>query len=574
MNVFKEQQAKAWARRCHPNPGRRMFHAFVDQSIGLIFIFEKTVSVVLLQLHSFGIDEDAVPVLLELRIDVFLLNLLTFILGDARTFWLELQDDGKVDFMFDKTQDVLQSLKKKIKDGSATNKEYVQAMILINEATLSNSSTKVYYESVTKINSQMKNVGVIWRSLNADPIPVTQAEQEHRSNAFPSTSCENFPEDCTILKKCACLQLTAKNAKACPLSPDGVYTGYNYKRLQRLIPTGIYECNLLCKCSRQLCQNRVVQHGPQVRLQVFKSEKKGWGVRCLDDIDRGTFVCIFSGRLLSRATPEKTNTDKNRREQQNNVENEFSKKRKIEVACSDCETQPSSPKTEQCSLKFSSDLRESGFVSSESTAPEDENGLKPAPEDLSSKAGAHEDLSSNQVGYSEDGQLMESDVIDITRSREDTSPEGRWKHIATLNDKKTEKVLEVPVKSREEESAASHSQLGFCDEELPNEGMKTLSPSLMRLSKEDVFLLDASKEGNVGRFLNVSIRHSCSPNLCVQNVFVETHDRNFPLVAFFTNRYVKARTELTWDYGYEAGTVPEKEILCQCGVNKCRKKII
>lgn len=43
---------------------------------------------------------------------------------------------------------------------------------------------------------------------------------------------------------------------------------------------------------------------------------------------------------------------------------------------------------------------------------------------------------------------------------------------------------------------------------------------------------------------------------------------------FLLSRYVKARTELTWDYGYEAGTVPEKEILCQCGVNKCRKKII
>ncbi|XP_075806033.1 histone-lysine N-methyltransferase SETDB2 isoform X1 [Microtus pennsylvanicus] len=692
--------------------------------------------------------------------------------GDARTFWLELQDDGKVDFMFEKTQDVLQSLKKKIKDGSATNKvlfisDYVQAMILVNEATIRNSATK-------------------------DHIPVTQTEQEHRSNACPSASCENFPEDCTTLspgqkallpanskaadlgekecplsvsfqshicssaclmetplslkgenplqrpirchfqrrhaktnshssalhvnyktpcgrslrnmeevfhylietectflftdnfsfntyvqltrnhpkqdevvsavdisngmepvpisfcnevdsrklpqfkyrrtvwpracylnsssmfsvscdcsegcidvQKCACLQLTAKNAKACSLSPDGVYTGYNYKRLQRLIPTGIYECNLLCKCSRWLCQNRVVQHGPQVRLQVFKSEKKGWGVRCLDDIDRGTFVCIYSGRLLSRATPEKTNTDKNRREQQNHMENELSKKRKIEVACSDCETQPSSPKTEQCSLKSISDLREPviemncrnisktqrhsvirspkskttifhcnekdmGFVSSESTTPEDENGFKPAPEHLNSKARAHEDLSSNQVGYSEDGQLVESDVIDTTRSREDTSPEGRWKHVATVNNEKTEKVLEVPVKSREEGPASSHSQPGFCDEELPNERTKTLSPSVMSLGKENVFLLDASKEGNVGRFLN----HSCSPNLCVQNVFVETHDRNFPLVAFFTNRYVKARTELTWDYGYEAGTVPEKEILCQCGVNKCRKKII
>ena len=34
---------------------------------------------------------------------------------------MELQDDGKVDLMFEKTQNVLHSLKQKIKDGSATN---------------------------------------------------------------------------------------------------------------------------------------------------------------------------------------------------------------------------------------------------------------------------------------------------------------------------------------------------------------------------------------------------------------------------------------------------------------------
>ena len=36
----------------------------------------------------------------------------------------------------------------------------------------------------------------------------------------------------------------------------------------------------------------------------------------------------------------------------------------------------------------------------------------------------------------------------------------------------------------------------------------------------------------------------------------------------------ESKTELTWDDGYEAGTMPEKEILCQCGVNTCRKNII
>ncbi|XP_038949813.1 histone-lysine N-methyltransferase SETDB2 isoform X8 [Rattus norvegicus] len=172
-----------------------------------------------------------------------------------------------------------------------------------------------------------------------------------------------------------------------------------------------------------------------------------------------------------------------------------------------------------------------------------------------------EDLSSSQVGYSEDKQLTESDVIDTTTSREDTSPAYGCKHAAILNSKNTKKVLEVPVKtSQEEEPAASQSQQVSCGEELASERTKIPSASLVQLSKESLFLLDASKEGNVGRFLN----HSCYPNLWVQNVFVETHDRNFPLAAFFTNRYVKARTELTWDYGYEAGTMPEKEILCQC----------
>jgi hypothetical protein len=36
-----------------------------------------------------------------------------------------------------------------------------------------------------------------------------------------------------------------------------------------------------------------------IRLQLFKTAKKGWGVRCLDDIERGTFVCSYSGVLMN-----------------------------------------------------------------------------------------------------------------------------------------------------------------------------------------------------------------------------------------------------------------------------------
>lgn len=432
------------------------------------------------------------------------------------------------------------------------------------------------------------------------------------SNMF-TDSCD-CSEGCIDITKCACLQMTARNAEIYSLSRDKTAIGYKYKRLQRHIPTGIYECSLLCKCNRQMCQNRVVQHGLQVRLQVFKTEKKGWGVRCLDDIDRGTFVCTYSGRLLSRSSTEKRDTIGENREEDNIMKNTFSKKRKIEVA--DCEVEaiplkletcPRSAKSEECPPKFNNnpeepvtemkynnisriqchsvirtpeakiaiiqpDGKKMGFASSESVTFEDNDGFKPTQVHLNSKAKEMKtDSSSNQVEDSEDNLLIESDVIDITKGREETSSGGIYNHATTLDNQNIMKKFEVQMlKPQEENSPACQNHYVFCNKELPGETKNNTSCESLKFSKGSVFLLDATKEGNVGRFLN----HSCCPNLLVQNVFVETHDRNFPLVAFFTNRYVKARTELTWDYGYEPGTVPDKEIHCQCGVNKCRKKIL
>ncbi|XP_012578721.1 PREDICTED: histone-lysine N-methyltransferase SETDB2 [Condylura cristata] len=700
--------------------------------------------------------------------------------GDAKTFWAELEDDGKVDFIFEQVQNVLQSLKQKIKDGSATNKEYIQAMILVNEAAISNNSTLIkdhvsvvqsihenksnslpsasykdcfpddyiYLSTKNKEVSPLENKVADFREKESSlslpyqshdcsraclmkmpstfrgenplqlPIKCHFQRRHAKTNSHSSalhvsyktpcgrslrnmeevfrylleTECNflftdnfsfntyvqltrNYPkqedivsdmdisngmesvpisfcneidnrklpqfkyrktmwprayylnnfsnmftdscdcsEGCIDITKCACLQLTARNAEACPLSSNKVITGYKYKRLQRQISTGIYECNFLCKCNRQMCQNRVVQHGPQVRLQVFKTEKKGWGVRCLDDIDRGTFICIYSGRLLSRSNSEKPNAfDENRKE--NITKNNFSKKRKIEIA--DCEVEviplelktcARSAETETCSSKFSNNPQKSiikmkcnsvtriqchsvirspkaktviiqpngkkmGFASAESVISQNSDECKLAQIYPKSKDNEmKEDTSSNPVEDSEDNLLIESDVIDITKCREKTPPGGRCNNQATtLDNLSFRKELAVQTqKPQQEVSPAYQNQHVFCDKELPSEIKNTSFDCLKKFNKGNVFLLDATKEGNVGRFLN----HSCCPNLLVQNVFVETHDRNFPSVAFFTNRYVKARTELTWDYGYEAGTVPEKEILCQCGVNKCRKKIL
>nr|XP_019792161.1 histone-lysine N-methyltransferase SETDB2 isoform X4 [Tursiops truncatus] len=514
--------------------------------------------------------------------------------GDAKTFWMELEDDGKVDFIFEQVQNVLQSLKRKIKDGSATNKEYIQAMILVKEATINNNSTLIRdHTSVTqnaqenkssslpstshedsfpedytslstenkeipplenkvadfrekesssnlsyqkhdcssaclmkmpltfkgenplqlpikchfqrrhaKTNSHssalhvsyktpcgrsLRNMEEVFRYLletecnflftdnfsfntyvqltrnyprqeeivsdtdisnGVESVPISFCNEidnrklpqfKYRKTMWPrayylnsfsnmfTDSCD-CSEGCIDITKCACLQLTARNAKTCPLLSSKITTGYKYKRLQRQIPTGIYECSLLCKCNRRMCQNRVVQHGPQVRLQVFKTEKKGWGVRCLDDIDRGTFVCIYSGRLLSRSNTENSDAIDENGKEENIMKNMFSKKRKIEVA--DCEvevipleleTYPRSAVTEECPPKLHNNPKEPiiemkcnnisriqyhsvirspktktasiqhngekmGFTSSESVTSEDNGGFKPTQVHLNSKA--------------------------------------------------------------------------------------------------------------------------------------------------------------------------------------------
>lgn len=59
----------------------------------------------------------------------------------------------------------------------------------------------------------------------------------------------------------------------------------------------VYECNKFCSCNKY-CQNRVLQNGVRVKLEVFKTEDKGWAVRAGESIARGTFVCEYVGEVI------------------------------------------------------------------------------------------------------------------------------------------------------------------------------------------------------------------------------------------------------------------------------------
>lgn len=105
-------------------------------------------------------------------------------------------------------------------------------------------------------------------------------------------------DNCEDKSKCACWQSTINGQSNIPDLKKNADAGYKYRRLYEDVQTGIYECNKTCKCQSS-CLNRVVQQPMPHNLQLFKTEKKGWGVRCLNDIPKGTFICCYIGNILT-----------------------------------------------------------------------------------------------------------------------------------------------------------------------------------------------------------------------------------------------------------------------------------
>ncbi|XP_060115417.1 histone-lysine N-methyltransferase SETDB2 [Heteronotia binoei] len=423
------------------------------------------------------------------------------------------------------------------------------------------------------------------------------------SSAFlASCSCTDGCRDAT---KCACRILTQKNCRETSSSPENESScGYKHKRLDWPISSGIYECNLSCSCNKMMCQNRVVQHGLQVRLQVFNTGKKGWGVRCLDDIDRGTFVCTYAGKLMSRAEPKQAEVG-NREAKVEDPENSdrshalSSKKRKVDSVCSDSEIE-----FVQTSKGSGSGKHESSPVEAESQSNviQTSNDGNWSNEDIKRpqtqtpilqsrrrKLGIADAISSEDEGAGCHSSARRRLIVGTKRGSKQPTIQGEFREQATARPLETK--ADQPSKSPLSNLSLACKPVGREEGNIQKQpmsvsGMDTASKRenrssgqelalkqetcLKQFDREDLCLLDATREGNVGRFLN----HSCCPNLFVQSVFVETHNRNFPWVAFFTNRHIKAGTELMWDYGYLPGSMPETEIPCQCGSHKCRKKIL
>uniref|UniRef100_A0A8C4Q2F9 SET domain bifurcated histone lysine methyltransferase 1b n=1 Tax=Eptatretus burgeri TaxID=7764 RepID=A0A8C4Q2F9_EPTBU len=590
--------------------------------------------------------------------------------------------------------------------------------------------------SVRDISGGVEDVPVSCvNEIDSRPPPAVSYSKERipATGVFINTSVDflvgcNCTDGCRDRNKCSCNQLSIE-ASGC--SPGGVFnreSGYKDKRLEECIPTGVYECSKRCSCNAQMCQNRLVQHGLQVRLQLFNTLTKGWGIRCLDDIEKGSFVCIYAGKILTDDFADKEGLEMGD-EYFANLDHIESVERNKEGYESEAASSSSSSGVDRKATgeddedEDESDLNDDSYDSEDNgvqasrrpAGQDDSSGSSKVPpayvrkvmkkkqlrqyqtqtsagsaaavqgrsgrllakastqaavssaalpataETASSKVASW--LSANSMGVHPDKAADGSASVQMTKTAQDKAAAASRKQmtheykddeVMVLSSGSEAEGLDPPQtvskmpaqvapvqrkpnpvcpsddvqtissgsdsdgaegKRRPEDSTSKSSEdkptkpqvaikttrcfafkstsrgvaIKSTSRPTRNQSMKD-SSGMRRASNDNVedlgmvkkttrqlfngedscYIIDAKLIGNLGRYLN----HSCSPNLFVQNVFVDTHDLRLPWVAFFASKRIRAGTELTWDYNYEVGSVPGKQLLCYCGSSECRGRLL
>ncbi|CAO1326729.1 unnamed protein product [Diamesa serratosioi] len=383
--------------------------------------------------------------------------------------------------------------------------------------------------------------------------------------------CCDCTDDCADKSKCACFQNTIAGAKfrnIMALPEEDI--SYKFKRLHNMVQTGIYECNQKCKCNNR-CFNRVVQLPIQIKMQLYRTKNRGWGLECCHDIPKGTFICTYVGYLYPEREANALCTNEAHGDEYfaelDYIENVQGLKEGYEAG-----------------VQFDSDDDEDDDEKN-SDSDSDYNEKMDLQDDYCTKSavttseGAITTRSSTQMrpkrsGSGKKGNKSEDEVtLEEQKEKEDSATPG------------TSKSRSISSSSTDDENPPNpkkHLIDLVSDDEIintmpddtkmapPPANMSTKSIRKMFGPKERVYILDAKQCGNVGRYFN----HSCQPNLFVQSVFVDSHDPRFPWVSFFASRTIKAGEELTWNYNYDVGSVPGKVLYCKCGSKNCRTRIL
>ncbi|KAK3928595.1 Histone-lysine N-methyltransferase EHMT2 [Frankliniella fusca] len=141
-------------------------------------------------------------------------------------------------------------------------------------------------------------------------------ESEPRDYVYVTENCftSNIHVDRTItsLQSCECEDTCiGASCKCTQLSLQSWYDseGKLLPEFNFFDPPMLFECNEMCSCNVKLCRNRVVQKGFKARFQLFRTVGKGWGVRTLTLIPKGTYVCEYIGEIISDCEADQREDD-------------------------------------------------------------------------------------------------------------------------------------------------------------------------------------------------------------------------------------------------------------------------
>ncbi|KAG5408076.1 hypothetical protein IGI04_004395, partial [Brassica rapa subsp. trilocularis] len=103
----------------------------------------------------------------------------------------------------------------------------------------------------------------------------------------PSTGCCDCSSSCKPGSlNCRCVR---RNGGDYPYCGNGVLVSRKGM---------VYECSSSCPCL--VCKLKVTQMGVKVKLEVFKTVDRGWGLRSWDPIRAGSFICIYAGEAKEK----------------------------------------------------------------------------------------------------------------------------------------------------------------------------------------------------------------------------------------------------------------------------------
>ncbi|KFM77550.1 Histone-lysine N-methyltransferase SETDB1-A, partial [Stegodyphus mimosarum] len=362
--------------------------------------------------------------------------------------------------------------------------------------------------------------------------------------------------------------------------------GYKFRRLTEPIITGIYECNEMCKCGPQ-CGNRVVQHGLKVRLQMFKTQFKGWGIRCLDDIDAGMFICVYAGQLSTEqgADEDGFHFGDEYLAELDHIEVVERTKEGYESDVTDIEieiTPKPKPKEEESDYNQSSASSDSDLnMYADSDSDFESSNLRSTASSTYATRSRYKKKRSPGPSPSLDDEFDNNEtdskeLPDISTSFDSYPivPRPLSPHSAAIVEN-TEIQMKPKLEDDDDSGPKNVARKSVSMKHpmtplMPTPKVRKFKSVRSYYGEESVYIMDAKCKGNIGRYLN----HSCSPNVFVQNVFYDTYDLRFPTVAFFAQHYITAGTELTWDYNYEVGSVSGKVMRCHCDARTCRGRLL